>query len=55
MLKLAKKIGFVEVECNKNYRMVRGEYYDGLTFSISKKKFFEKYIELLSINENNEQ
>ena len=40
MLKLAKKIGFVEVERNKNYRMVKGEYYDGLTFSISKNNFF---------------
>jgi len=55
MLKLAKKIGFVEVERNKNYRMVKGEYYDGLTFSISKNNFFGKYIDLLNINENIEQ
>jgi RimJ/RimL family protein N-acetyltransferase len=55
MLKLAKKIGFIEVERNKNYRMVRGEYYDGLTFSISKKDFFIKYVDLLSIDESNKQ
>jgi len=55
MLKLAEKIGFAEVEREKNYRMVRGEYYDGLTFSISKNNFFGKYVELLSVNKSNNQ
>jgi RimJ/RimL family protein N-acetyltransferase len=55
MLKLAEKIGFIEIEREKKSRMVRGEYYDGLTFSISKKTFFDKYADLLRINENNNQ
>ena len=55
MIKLAEKIGFVEVERNKNKRMVRGEYYDGLSFSISKKDFFVKYLDLLSMNKSNKQ
>jgi RimJ/RimL family protein N-acetyltransferase len=43
MLFLAKKIGFIEIEREKNTREVRGNIYDGLTFSISKEKFFYKY------------
>jgi len=34
MIHLAQKLGFREVRRKKNYRFVRGEFYDGLTFCI---------------------
>lgn len=46
MLRLAEKIGFVEVERIKNLRKVRGKNYDALTLSISKESFFNRYSNL---------
>ena len=51
MLRLAEKIGFIEIERKINIRMVKGEYYDALTFAISKEDFFNKNVDLLNIKE----
>jgi len=46
MLRLAEKIGFNEIERIKNIRIVRGDAYDALTFSISRAEFFNRYPDL---------
>jgi len=43
MIKLAESIGFREIGRIKGIRKVRGERYDALTFSITKKEFLERY------------
>jgi RimJ/RimL family protein N-acetyltransferase len=43
MIRLAEKIGFLEVDRVKDFREVRGQKYDGLTFKISKENFYMKY------------
>jgi len=43
MVKLAKSIGFEEIGRIKGIRKVRGERYDDLTFSLSRKEFYERY------------
>ena len=48
MIRLAEKIGFVEVARIKNIREVKGKIYDALTFSISKEAFCNKYAHLYS-------
>jgi RimJ/RimL family protein N-acetyltransferase len=46
MLRLAEKIGFVEVRRIKDLRQVKGVNYDALTFAISKNDFFNRYPQL---------
>jgi len=43
MIKLAQSVGFEEIGRIKGIRRVRGERYDALTFSISRKDFYERY------------
>jgi len=43
MLKLAQSIGFEEIGRIKGIRKVRGQRYDCLTFSITRKHFFESH------------
>jgi len=43
MIKLAESVGFEEIGRIKGIRKVRGERYDALTFSISRKFFHERY------------
>lgn len=43
MIKLAESIGFEEIGRIKGVRRVRGERYDALTFSLSRKYFYEMY------------
>jgi len=47
MLRLADKIGFVEIKRILNLREVRGRLFDALTFSISRDDFFNRYPALL--------
>ena len=49
MLRLAEKIGFVEIERISGLREVRESKYDALTFAISKQDFFSKYHALRSV------
>jgi RimJ/RimL family protein N-acetyltransferase len=48
MIGLAKKIGFVEVEREKDLREVNGQQYDALTFAITKADFFDRYPGLIT-------
>ena len=41
MVKLAEKLGFEVCRRRENIRHVRGKDYDGLTFRLSKDKFYE--------------
>jgi len=43
MIRLAEKIGFVEVERKVNLHEIKGQRYDNITFSITKEHFFSKY------------
>ena len=43
MIKLAESIGFEEIGRIKGIRRVRGERYDALTFSLSRKCFYERF------------
>jgi len=43
MLRLAEKVGFVEIERVINLREVQGGLYDALTFSISRGEFYDRY------------
>jgi RimJ/RimL family protein N-acetyltransferase len=43
MIRLADKIGFFEVERKVKRHEIRGQWYDDIIFSISKKPFFDKY------------
>lgn len=49
MLRLADKIGFIEIERIKDLREVRGGVYDALTFSTSRDGFFQKYPHLRTL------
>ena len=40
MVKCAEKLGFEECRRKKDLRFVRGKHYDGLTFRLSKEKFY---------------
>jgi len=46
MIRLAEKIGFIEIDRIYKLREVKGKKYDALTFSISKEEFFNKYPDL---------
>jgi len=50
MLRLAEKIGFIEIERIHNIREVRGDLYDALTFLISKESFFKNYPDLRTVD-----
>lgn len=39
MIHIAEKIGFEECRRKKNFRVVRGDHYDGLTFRLNVEKF----------------
>lgn len=43
MIKLAEKLGFREIRRKKDYRTVRGEKYDGLTFLLDEEAFRRIY------------
>jgi len=43
MIRLAEKIGFIEFERKEKRHEIRGQWYDDIIFSISKKRFFDKY------------
>ena len=43
MIKFAESVGFEEIGRIKGIRKVRGGRYDALTFSISRKYFYERY------------
>ena len=43
MVKCAEKLGFEECRRKKDLRFVRGKHYDGLTFRLSKEKFYSYY------------
>ena len=43
MIKLALRLGFKEFDRKKDFRIINGEYYDGLTFKLDKDIFFQKY------------
>ena len=46
MLRLIEKIGFSEINREKDCREVRGKKYDAITLSITKEDFLSKYIHL---------
>ena len=43
MICLVDKIGFIELERKAKRHEIRGQQYDDIIFSISKKHFFDKY------------
>lgn len=47
MVKLARKIGFIELTRLKNYGLVKGNMYDSLTFKLDIDRFKDFYNSLL--------
>lgn len=46
---LMEKLGFVECNREKDFRLVRGELYDGLTFKLDNEKFMRFYNDYFNV------